>query len=137
MWRYAWQDIEGAEFNVLGRMLMRRVLCSDVIHTMTVEFHNPLWKMAKPAGQRADEAGIFSRHLTTFLNFNPKHCTPTKIINKQDDSYLHDTELPTVCGAMANQIPQAVRRAYPKLAHRFDKSMTPLSGAQRSGHDAF
>ena len=102
---------------------MRRALCSDVINTMTVEYHNPLWRMAKPIGQRADEADVFSRHLPTFLKFNPKHCTPTILINKQDDSYLHDTELPTTCGLMSHHMPQAVRRAYPKLARRFETSV--------------
>ena len=101
---------------------MRRTLCSDVIHTMTIEYHTPLWKMAKPVGQKADAADNFARSLPTMLAFNPKHCTPTKIINKQDDSYLHDTELPTVCGPMANHMPQAVRRAYPKLAHLLDRA---------------
>ena len=90
---------------------------------MTIEYHSSLWKMARP-GQRdvQRDADVFARALPTVLKFNPKYCTPTTIINKQDDSYLHDTELPTVCGVMSNYIPSAVRRAYPKLARRFDES---------------
>ena len=101
-------------------MLMRRTLCSDVIHTMTIEYHYWQWQQGRPSHMRSWDATNFARHLPNALNFNPRHCTPTKIVTKQDDSYLHDTELPTVCGTLANHLPPAVRKAYPRLAARLD-----------------
>jgi hypothetical protein len=46
------QDIEGAEFETLGNMLMQRTLCADTIHTMTIEYHAWQWNHIRRANQR-------------------------------------------------------------------------------------
>jgi hypothetical protein len=81
---------------------------------------------------RRYDGNNFARHLPNMLAFNPRHCVPTTIIDKQDDSYLHDTDLPTVCGEMPHHLPDAVRKSYPKIARKFVRRTAPTRTTPRA-----
>ena len=122
-WVFAKMDIEGAEFRTLGRMLMSGVLCAETIGTMTIEFHPHVWKQSMRADEKNWFVDLFMHALPTVLHFNPRYCTPPKLIKKQDDSYTHDTFMPTVCGSsLPDEQPVAARKEYPRHFAKFSKA---------------
>ena len=92
---YAKMDVERAEYLVLPRMLMRGALCADVLKTLSIEWHPPL-----PAIYQ-----LFRRDLASILRLDPRHCNATRILDRQDDSYLHDTHLRSRSVCKGRQLP--------------------------------
>ena len=121
-WVFAKMDIEGAEFRTLGHMLMSGVLCAETIGTMTIEYHPHVWKQSMRADEKNWFVDLFMRSLPTVLHFNPRYCTPPKLITKQDDSWSHDTFMPTVCGrSLPDEQPIAAKKEYPRHFAMFAK----------------
>jgi FkbM family methyltransferase len=78
-------DIEGSEYNVLPHLLEMGLFCSQKISYMYLEFH----KWATVNGQKLN--------MNTFRqSLSSQTCSPTIIVDIDDETYLHDgVPLPT------------------------------------------
>jgi len=80
-------DIEGSEYHVLPHLIRQGLLCSDKIACIALEFH----KWAKH--EHTLTLPLFHKELAK------QDCTPTQILNIDDETYLHDGQtLPTIEG---------------------------------------
>eukprot|EP01084_Bolivina_argentea_P261705 442381_1 len=71
-------DIEGAEYQVLPQMFQKGILCSIYIDTIYIEIHKvPTLKK------------ISIKSLLKKIR-QQKECQPTNIVEKDDETYLHD-----------------------------------------------
>jgi len=92
---YAKLDVEGAEFQVLPRMLMMGLLCNKTIAELTLEWHPTMW--ANKDNERLALATSFKEHLSEFAGMDARNCVPTRIRDAEDESYMHDTTRPNLC----------------------------------------
>ena len=75
-------DIEGEEFAVLRDMASEGLLCQYHIHTMLIEFHPTPFEGNIT---KFREAGKVLQRL-----INQQRCRVTKIVEFDDETYLHD-----------------------------------------------
>ena len=77
-------DIEGEEFGVLRDMVSEGLLCRNHIGTILVEFHRT------PFGGNVTKFREAGKALKGLIN--QQSCKATKIVEFDDESYLHDVE---------------------------------------------
>ena len=96
---YAKVDIERSEYHVLPRMLMISALCTNVINTISIEWHTP------ERNEHRQVYEVFRSHLSALTTLDPRHCNATRILDRQDDSYLHDTHLAAQSVCRGRELP--------------------------------
>mmetsp|Transcript_30549 Transcript_30549/g.76659 ORF Transcript_30549/g.76659 Transcript_30549/m.76659 type:complete len:315 (-) Transcript_30549:177-1121(-) len=86
-------DIEGSEFWVLPHLLLNSHLCAGHIDFATVEWHGVLFQQG---GVRDWE--FFQANIHRMMALDPENCTPTQIVDLDDETYLHDeSPFPAEC----------------------------------------
>lgn len=84
-------DIEGSEFLVLPRLLERNLLCDNWLGTLTIEWH----QTAVPPEQRAAAVEF---HDSFAARLARQKCgighRPTRVVDFDDETYLHDSPAP-------------------------------------------
>ena len=87
-------DIEGAEVDVIGRMLATSTLCTKHVNEIFLEWH----KRYQPQGPIRDRAVWTQKNIHRLLDLDPDNCNATIINSLDDESFLHDGKaLPVEC----------------------------------------
>lgn len=84
-------DIEGSEFLVLPHLLERNLLCDNWLGTLTIEWH----QTAVPPEQRAAAVEFHDTFAARLARQScPSGHRPTRVVDFDDETYLHDSPAP-------------------------------------------
>lgn len=88
-------DIEGSEYEVLAHMLMTQTLCTKHIDKIFLEWHLHFFDSNRT---QYKSGKIMQDSLEVLMGMDPVHCTPTELVNMDDEQYVDDKKpLPDVC----------------------------------------